>query len=451
MTMQEDYLSVAEHVLDLARRTGADEAEVMLSSGSEFTVTIRRGAVEKLIEASTRTLGLRVFRGGRSSSTYSADFSPAAMRRFVDRAVELAAIADPDPHAGLPDWEERGAPPELRLYDGSVAAMLPDAKIAQASRCEQAAFDFDPRISNSDGASFSTEISSLLLLNSRGFSGSYESSSVASSVEVMADDGDGKKRNDYWYSAGRALDELEPPEVIGKRAAERALRKLGARKPATQTVPIVFDPQAAKGLLRTLAGAATGSALERRATFLLDRENQEVGSAALTVVDDALLPGRLGSRPFDDEGVASRTNTLFERGVFRGFLFDSYTARKTGHRSTGNCRRSIGGPAGVGISNLYLAPGDVSPDDILASVEYGLYVTDMMGFGVNLTTGDFSRGAGGLWIENGKLSYPVTEMTISGNLGQMLQDLEMVGSDLDWRGSLAAPTLKLRSMMVSGT
>ncbi len=277
--MQENYQSLAEHVLALARRTGADEAEVTLSAGSEFTVTVRRGAVEKLVEASTRTLGLRVFREGRSSSTYCGDFTPAAIRRFVDRSVELAGIADSDPHAGLPEWEERAGMPDLRLYDGSIAGMDAAQKIEQAARCEQAAFDFDPRISNSDGASFSTETSSLVLLNSRGFSGSYESSSAGCSVEVMADDAEGKKRNDYWYTAGRSLDELESPEVVGHRASERALRKLGARKPATQTVPIVFDPQAAKGLLRTLAGAATGSALERRATFLLEREDQQVGSA----------------------------------------------------------------------------------------------------------------------------------------------------------------------------
>jgi len=449
--MQESYLAIAEQVLDLARRAGADEAEVMLSAGSEFTVTVRRGVVEKLVEASSRTLGLRVFRGGRTASTYSADLSPAALRRFVDRAIEMVAIADPDPHAGLPDWEERGAYPDLRLLDPTLSSMPPEEKIAQATRCEQAAFDFDPRISNSDGASFSTDIGSLLLVNSRGFTGDYASSAVSSSVEVMADDAEGKKRNDYWYSAGRSLNELEAPERIGRRAAERALRKLGAKKVVTQTVPVVFDPQAAKGFLRTLAGAASGAALERRSTFLLDRENQPVASSQLTIVDDALLPGRLGSRPFDDEGVSSRTNRVFDRGVFLGFLFDTYTGRKTGHQSTGNCRRSVGGPAGVGTSNFVLEPGDASADQIIASVDNGLYVTDMMGFGVNLTTGDFSRGAGGVWIENGKLSYPVSEITISGNLRNMLQDLEMVGNDLDWRGSLAAPTLKLATMVISGT
>lgn len=448
--MQENYFALAEHVLDLARRAGADQAEVMLVAGSEFSVTVRRGAVEKLVEASSRTLGLRVFRENRTSSTYSADLTPAALTRFVARAVELAAIADPDPHAGLPAWEEHGAFPDLGLFDPHVGSLSADEKIALAGRCEQAAFDFDPHISNSDGATFGTDASSVTLVNSLGFSDSYEASAASASVEVMADDADGKKRNDYWYSAERWFNRLESPEEIGRMAAERALRKLGARKVPTQQVPVVFDPQAAKGLLRVLAGAVSGTALDRRSTFLVGCDGTEVGSPLLTVTDDALLPARLGSRPFDDEGVPSRANTVFDRGTFRGFLFDTYTGRKTGHRSTGNCRRSVGGPAGVGTSNFYLQPGSRSRDEIVASVDSGLYVTDMMGFGVNLTTGDFSRGAAGFWIEKGRLTFPVSEITISGNLRQMLKDLEMVGADLDWRGSTAAPTLKLRSMVVSG-
>ena len=387
---------------------------------------------------------------GATSSTHSADLTPAALSRFVARAIDLAEIADPDPYAGLPTWEERPAFPSLGLYDPAVAALSADEKIAWATRCEQAAFDFDPRISNSDGGTFGSETSFNLLMNSRGFSGSYETSAASTSVEVMADDAEGKKRNDYWYSLERSLDRLESPEDIGRKAAERALRKLGARKVQTQEVEVVFDPQAAKGLLRALAGAASGSALERGSTFLIGSVGAEVGSRLLTVSDNALLPNKLGSRPFDDEGVASRSNAVFQEGVFSGFLFDTYTARKTGHQSTGNCRRGVGGPAGVGTSNFHLHPGNVTPEAIVASVERGLYVTEMMGFGVNLTTGDFSRGAGRVWIEQGRLSYPVGEITISGNLRQMLRDLEMVGNDLDWRGSLAAPTIKLRSMVVSG-
>jgi PmbA protein len=448
--VQENYQAICEHVLDLARRAGADQAEVMLGAGEEFSVTVRRGEVEKLIEAASRTLGLRVFKNGRVSASHTADLSPTSLARFVERALDLAGIADPDPYAGLPEWEERPPAPALDLYDPAVATLSAEEKIARALRCEAAAFDFDARITNSDGASFSTDASTLVLVNSRGFSGSYDGTYASLAVEVMADDEDGKKRNDHWFTVERALDRLEAPEAVGRKAAERALRRLGARKVPTKAVPVVFDPLAAAGLLRTVAGAASGAALDRRSTFLLGSENTHVGSDLLTLTDNALLPGRLGSRPFDDEGVASRTNRIFEDGVFLGYLFDTYTARKTGHQSTGSCRRSVGGPPGVSPSNLWLAPGAWTPEEVIGSVEDGLYVTDMMGFGVNLTTGDFSRGAAGLWIERGRLTYPVTEITISGNLRQMLEDLEMAGNDLDWRGSVAAPTIKLRSMMVSG-
>lgn len=448
--MQEDYTTIAEHVVRLARERGADEAEALLLAGNEFSVTVRRGAIDKLIEASTRTIGLRVFQNGRSSATYSADFTPAALERFVDRAVELAGIADPDPAAGLPAWEEARALPPLDLFDPDLGGLSAEQKIDWATRCEQAAFDFDPRITNSDGGSFGSDLNIVTLVNSRGFSGSYQSTSASVSVEVMADDADGKKRNDYWYSVERFFNRLESPESVGRKAAERAMRKLGARKVATQEVPVVFDQQSSRGLIRTLAGAITGSALERRSSFLVDHEGEQVASPLLTLTDNALLPGRLGSRPFDGEGVASRVNPVLSQGVFRTFLFDTYTARKTGHQSTGNCHRGVGTPPSPGVSNFSMEAGASSPDEIIGSVSNGLYVTDMMGFGVNLTTGDFSRGAAGFWIENGHLTYPVTEITISGNLRQMLQDLEMVGNDLEWRGNLAAPTLKLRSMVVSG-
>jgi PmbA protein len=441
---------LGERVLSLAQRAGADDAEVMLASGTEFSVTVRRGVVDKLIEAGSRSLGLRVFKDGKSSSTYCSDFTPDAIARFVERAIEFAEIAEPDPWTALPDWEERGGLPDLAMHDPSILQLSTEEKIDRAKRCEEAAFAQDSRISNSGGATFGTHVGRFLLMNSRGFSGDYEGSVASIDAEVMADDADGKKRNDSWMSVERSLEKLESPEDVGRRAAERALRRLGACKVPTKVVPIVFDPLAAAGLLRTLAGAVSGASLDRRATFLLGRENQIVASDLVTLVDDPLLPGRLGSRPFDDEGIVCRRNPILETGVFRQFLFDTYTARKTGHQSTGSCRRGVGRPPGVGTSNFHLQPGMSTPDEILASVDEGFYVTDMMGFGVNLATGDFSRGAGGIWIEKGKLTFPVTEVTISGNLLQMLMDIEMLGSDVEWRGSIAAPTVKLRSMMVGG-
>jgi PmbA protein len=441
---------LGEQVLNLARRAGADDAEVMVGSGTEFEVTVRRGRVDKLIDAGSRSLGLRVFKDGKCSSTYCSDFTPGAIARFVERAIQFAQIAEPDPLAALPDWEERGGTPDLAMFDPSIPQLSTDKKVDSALRCEEAAFALDSRITNSDGATFGTHVSSFVLINSRGFSEGYESSVASIAVEVMAGDADGKKRNDSWISVERSLHLLESPEDVGRRAAERALRRLGARKVPTQSVPIVFDPLAAAGLLRTLTGAVSGASLDRRATFLLGLENTPAASKLVSIVDDPLMPGRLGSRPFDDEGIVCRRNPIFDEGVFRQFLFDTYNARKTGHRSTGSCRRGIGGPPGIGTSNFYLQPGSTSPKAIIESVDQGLYVTDMMGFGVNLATGDFSRGAGGLWIENGRVAFPVTEVTISGNLRQMLMDIEIVGNDIEWRGSVAAPTIKLQSMMVGG-
>ncbi|MGD9891703.1 MAG: TldD/PmbA family protein [Dehalococcoidia bacterium] len=448
--MNENYTDVAEHVLKLARERGADDAEVMLSSGRNFTATVRLGEIERIQEAATRTLGLRVFKDGRTANRYTSDLTPRGLSQFVDRTLDLIEIADPDPAAALPEWEERPEDPDLQLYDPAVEAMSAEEKIERALRAERAALDFDPRITNSGGASFATMLRELILYNSRGTMGRYTGTVASSSMQAIADDADGKKRNDYWFSVERHLDRMDGPETLGRTAAERAVRHLGARKVATRAVPIVFDPTMASSLLGLIGHAASGELLYRRASFLVDLEGQTVGSPQVTIVDDPLLASRVGSRPFDDEGVASRRNPLLVDGVFQGFLFDTHTARQLGRKSTGNSSRSVGGPASVGTSNLVLVPGLHDLRTIIASVEDGFYVTEMIGHGVNMTDGTFSRGAGGMWIEKGKLAYPVSEVNISGNLKEMLAGISMVGSDLTWQGDSAAPTLKIDRMMVSG-
>jgi len=266
----------------------------------------------------------------------------------------------------------------------------------------------------------------------------------------MADDEDGKKRNDHWYSVERSFDRLEDAETVGRLAAERALARLGARKVATREVPVIWENKLAQRLLGMIARAASGEALYRRQTFLMDLDGEEIASRLVNVVDDPHLPGRLGSVPFDGEGVTTRRNSIVVDGGFQGFLFDTYTARKTGRRTTGSAQRGVASPPGVGTSNLILQPGTSTYQEILGSVKDGLLITDLMGFGVNITTGDFSQGAGGHWIENGEVAYPVTEINVSGNLREMLKDVEMVGDDLFWRGSSAAPTVLMKKLMVSG-
>jgi len=448
----EDYLSLAEDVVRRAKAHGADDADVLVGAATEFESTVREGEIERLVEASSRALGLRVFVGGRPAITYMSDFASEALDRLVEEAVELARITDPDPAAGLPDadeWAQRFEG-DLEMFDARLAGVSNDTKIDMARRCEAAAFDFDPRITKSDGASCATDYGVRALANSRGFGGAYRFSSASLQVEVMADDEEGKKRNDHWYSVERFFDRLEDADEVGRQAARRALARLGARKVATREVPIVWENKLSQRLLAMIARAASGEGLYRRQSFLIDLEGEDVASDLVTIVDDPHLPGRLGSEPFDGEGVTTRPNELVVDGVFRGFLFDTYTARKTGRRSTGSAQRGISSPPGVGTSNLILQPGASTYEEIVSSVKEGLFLTDLMGFGTNITTGDFSQGAGGHWIENGELAYPVSEINVSGNLREMLKDIEMVGNDLFWRGSSAAPTVRMKKLMVSG-
>jgi PmbA protein len=257
-------------------------------------------------------------------------------------------------------------------------------------------------------------------------------------------------QNDYWYSTGRKLASLQTPAAVGQEAARRALRRLGARQVPTQKVPVVFDPSTAAALLGHLFSAISGSAIYRGASFLLDQLGQRIAPESVTVYDDGTLMGALGSRPFDGEGLPTRRNTVVEGGVLHSYLLDTYTARKLGMRSTGNAARGVGDAPSVSPTNFYLVPGTATPEEIIASVPQGLYVTSLIGFGVNQVTGDYSRGAAGMWIEGGELAYPVEEITIASNLRQMLANIEMIGNDLDMRRTITAPTLKISEMTVAG-
>jgi PmbA protein len=409
------------------------------------------GEVEKLIEAGARSVSIRVIREKRTAVCNTSDLTPKALDEMVRTAVELASISEPDEYAGLPATEDladdHGA--TLQLYDERVESLTVDEMKDIVLRAEQAAFDHDSRISNSEGAEFGAERGELVLANSLGFCGSYPYTAASFVVSVLADDADGKKRSDYWYSAERLLHRLERPEDVGRKAAARAVRKLGATKTATREVPVVWDPPMTSALLRVIAGAASGESLFRRSTFLSDAEGQAVASPLVTVTDDAMLPARLGSKPFDGEGVRTRRNPLLEAGVFRGFLFDSYYARRTGHRTTGSAARA-GDMISIGSGNLLWEPGTTPAAEIIAGVKDGLYLTGLMGFGVNQTTGDFSRGAEGIWIEDGELTQPVSEINVSGNLKHMLRDIDAVGNDVLWMGGSAAPTIRMSKLTVSG-
>jgi PmbA protein len=450
-------LDIARRAVQLARAAGAEQCDAIVSMYTESNVTVRLGELEKLIEAGSMSLGLRVINGGRTAVCSTSDLSPASLERFAAETVELAAISEPDEFAGLPEAEllatataTATAASGLALYDEQLQSLTTEQKVQMAKACEGAAFAADPRINNSDGASLSTRIGEVALANSLGFAGAYPATTISLVVEAIADDTEGKKRNGYWYSAERSLHRLADPEEIGRIAARRTIDQLGARKVATCQVPVVFEPMMAVALMGDLVGCATGSALYRGATFLAGRAGQVIGSPLVTITDDPSIPGRLGSRPFDGEGVATRSNPVVEAGVFRGFLFDCYTARRTGSRTTGSAQRGIESLPSPGPSNLVFGAGQTPPDQLIAGVANGLYLTTLMGSGFNPTTGDYSRGAGGFWIEGGRIAYPVTEINISGRMDAMLAGIDAVGTDLAWFGSSAAPTIRVREMTVSG-
>ena len=444
-----DVRSIAEAVVAAARAAGADAADAIVAESDGLEIGVRLGEPEKLSRARERRMGLRVFAGQSTAIVSSADLSRAAIDEMAREAYALARITEADRHAGLPDADAlAGETPALDLYDPAVTSLEPAPAFELATRAEAAALGANDEITNSEGAEFSGGGGRVAYASSTGFIGSYDSSFFSLGVVPVATR-NGQMQRDSWHSARRWLDHLDAPEDIGAEAARRALRRLGAQRVATGEYPVVFDPQTASSLLRHLASAISGPALYRRASFLLDCLGESVASPLVTVVDDPLRPAGPASRPFDDEGIASRTQTIVEQGVLRSYLLDTYSARRLGLRSTAHASRSIGDAPSVASTNLHLQPGPETPEAIIASVARGLYVTELIGFGVNLVSGDYSRGASGLWIENGELTHAVEEITIAGNLRTMLAGIDRVGDDLDVQRATSAPTLRVQGLTIA--
>lgn len=447
-------MELAGSVVEEARKKGADVAEAIARSGSELSTKIRMGEPELVEEAGHRSIGMRVIKQKRVALTSTSDLTPEGLARFVSDALELADISQEDPFAGPADPELIASPgswPDLDLFDPAGGEVNAAQALEWAKRGEQAARDFDPRITNSDGADFSRTAGCFALVLSGGFKGGYAGSYTQLVVSPVADDEGGKKRRGYHYSAKRWLNELDTPENIGREAAKRTLRKLGARKVPTCEAPVIFDPDEARAILGLMAGCTLGSAIWRKGSYLVGRENTQVASERVTIVDDPHILRGPGSKPFDGEGLPTRRNVVVEQGILKTFLCDSYSGRKLGRPSTASASRGSGGGVGPSTSNFLLLPGQESPEDILKSTKSGLYVTEMMGFGFNAVTGDFSRGASGFWIENGELAFPVSEVTISLNIDELWKRIDAVGNDLDQRSSIASPTLRVSSMVIAGS
>jgi PmbA protein len=448
--MSENLQEMAIAATRRAMELGATGAECTISEGEEFSVNIRMREVENLKQAGSRGAGIRVLVGNLTGSSRTSDLTSQGIEAMVRGALDLARITTPDPHAGLPDPSDLGRfSIDLKLYDDSVAGIETEWKIAQATRAEEVALAADPRITNSEGASFDSYLGSRVFANSLGFTGEYRTSSCGLSVVPVAKQ-NGSMERDYWSSSARQVSRLESPEEVGKRAAERALRRLNPRKVPTQKVPVIFESRTARNLLGDLFDAVDGGAIYRHASFLAGKLGEKIASETLTIIDDATMPGLFGSSPFDDEGVTSRRTVVIERGVLKSYLLNAYTARKLGLKTTGNASRGLAGAAGVGPGNFYVEAGSRSELDLIAGVRQGFYVTELIGASANTVTGDYSSGAAGLWIENGELAYPVSEITIAGNLKQMLMNVEQIASNLEFRSSIASPALLIGEMTISG-
>jgi PmbA protein len=446
-----DLREVAQDIVRRAMKGGATAAECVAREGDEFSTLVRLGQVETLKESGSRSIGVRIFFGQRSASTYSSDFSRSGLDRMLNSALELAKITSEDPFGGIPPADQLGQiHGDLDLYHQDVYSLPGADRIDYARRTEKAALDFDPRIKNSEGGSFDAATGHKVLANSHGFVGEFSRSYCSVAAVPIAQTDEGAMQRDYWFSVARTLKKLDSPEKVGRIAAERTLRRLGARKAKTAKVPVVFDPMVSTSILEHIFEGINGDSVYRGASFLAGKLGQKIAGDNVTIIDDGTIAGGFGTSPFDGEGIPTRRTVVIENGVLKSYLLNTYTAKKLGLQTTGNASRGLAGTPGIGPGNYFLQPGRKSRQDLIANIKEGLYVTEFLGQGVNLVTGDYSRGASGLWISNGELTYPVEEITVAGNLKDLFFNISEIAGDLEFRGAVAAPTIRIDGLIVGG-
>ena len=453
VSSQDDLVEIAQDVVAAAQKAGATVAEVSIRRGSHLSTKVRLGEAELVEEAASRSLGLRVMIGQQVAVTYTSDFSAAGRAQLVESGIELARLSQEDAFAGPPDPSQLSAAEQhvdLDTFDPQVDSVDAAGALARALAGERAARDYDARITNSEGATFSRVRGGSVLVTSGGFVGSTHGTYASLVVNPVADYEGGKKRSGYHWTAKRHLEDLDDPTAVGEEAARRTLRQLGAAKIDSAEMPVVFDPDAGRSILGLLASCIMGGGIWRKTSYLVDRLETQVASELVTVVDDPLIPRAPGSRAFDGEGLLSRKNVVVKNGRLETYLMDSYAARKLEMESTGNASRSASGGVGASTTNFVLQPGSMSAAELIGSTKRGLYVNSMMGFGFNSVTGDFSRGAKGFLIEDGELTQAVSEVTISLNLDEILKRIDAVADDLDLRTSTATPTFRVSSMTIAG-
>ena len=450
--MMKDYRSLASELVSELKKQGADAADVFIQSSVGFNTTVRLGKIERLQQSISKGLGLRVIKNGAMANTYTTDFTDRAVKDLARETMQIVQVSNTDKFNGLAPKEMLGTyDGKLMLFDESIAKLSPEKKIEIARSAEDVGLKFDKRIKNANGSFWSDSWTQVTLANSDGFAGQYQMTQASLSVNLVAEDEDGTKQTDGFYTFGRFFNTLASPQAVGEEAGRRVVRKLGGRKVKSAVVPVVLDPRVGSFFLGDVFGAASGGSIYRRMSYLVDKVGQHITSPMITIVDDATMMDGVASRPFDAEGVRSSNVVVVEKGVLKQYVCDSYAARRLSLKPTGNAARSYQGNPGVGSTNLYIKNGDKSPAEIIKSVKNGLYLDRVGGQGMNSTTGDFSMGANGQWIENGELTHAVQEITVAGNILKVLSNVQAVGNDLSFKlGTTASPTLLIGEMTIGG-
>ncbi len=450
--MTKDYRSLAAELVSELKKQGAEAADVYIVSTNGFNTTVRLGKIERLQQSISKGLGLRVIKNGAMANTFTTDFQDRAVKDLARETMQIVQVSNADKDNGLAPKEMLGSyEGKLMLFDESIAKLTPEKKIEMARLAEETGMKFDKRIKNANGTSWSDSRSQVTLVNSDGFVGQYQMTQASMSVSLLAEDEDGTKQTDGHFTFGRYFNTLASPQAVGEEAGRRVIRKLGGRKVKSAVVPVVLDPRVASFLLGDVFGAASGGSIYRRTSYLVDKVGHQIASPMITIADDATMADGVASRPFDAEGVRSSSVVVVEKGVLKQYVCDSYAARRLNLKPTGNAARSYQGNPNVGSTNLFIKNGDTSPADIIKSVKNGLYLDRVGGQGMNSTTGDFSMGANGRWIENGELTHAVQEITVAGNILKVLSNVKTVGNDLNFKlGTTASPTLLIGEMTIGG-
>jgi PmbA protein len=445
-----EYQKIAEKVVKKALNLGVDEAEAFIESNRNFYLLVRNGEVDTVKQSSTKGIGLTVYKDKKLGFSYTSDLTGDSLTEFTKRTIQLAEVADPKPWNMLPDYGKEEKQKDLDLWDPSIFEIENSQKIEIAQKVEKRALSYDKRITKSTGANFRDGQSETIIVNSKGISRSFKTTSVSYGVSVIAGEVD-SMQSGRWSSSKRHFEELENIEDVAMEAGKRAVEKLGAKPVQTAKVPVVFDRYAAGSFWRGVLSAFSGDSVYKKTTFLTDSLDKPVASKLITITDNPTIPRHVGSTPFDGEGKITRENTLVADGVLKMFVYDSTTARKARVKiNTMARRRGYRGTASAGTLNTIIRNGNVDPDKIIEGIKEGFYITGLRGSGTDTTTGTFSVGASGFWIKNGERAFPVDGVTLGGNTAEILKNIELMADDMDMRGSLSSPSFKVAELAVGG-